>query len=113
VKNVREIMDEYGSRLDEFKSPLSKDWETVLFKAIDILHNLQNEGLAETIRIKQKLLPLIETEACDKNVLDEAIQETQTLFDDCDDKFVQKIFREVLDLLFAVKINFNSKDNIK
>lgn len=109
MKDVSRIIEEYGSKLNEFKSPLSKDWETVLFKAIDILHNLQSEFGLETNDIKKKLLVLITEEKCKEEVINEAITKTRELFENQEDKFIKEALREALELLFAVKISLKSK----
>lgn len=112
MRNVYQVMEEYGEKLNEFKSPLAGDWEVVLFKAIDILHNLQNEFRIDTQPVKRLLLPIIISNKYDGDALNKAINLVRDIMDEGNyNRFVQKSLEEILDLLFAVKVTMSSKDD--
>jgi hypothetical protein len=108
MKNVYEVVKDYGERLEEFKSPLSRDWETVLFKAIDILHNIELDENIKTKHIENTLLPMIALGKFDEKAINKGIQSVQSLNDSADRVLAQRL-KEVLDLLFAVKVSFNKR----
>lgn len=111
MKGVYELSREYGGKLDEFRSPLSREWETILFKAIDILHSIERESKdygVSTKHIETILLPIIANSQFDEKSINTGIQAVQELHE-TGDKFLAKKLKEVLDCLFAVKISMNKK----
>ncbi len=108
MEKVNKVIEKYGDRLNQFKSAQSENWETVIFKAVDTLHDLENEGYLKTQNIKSALLDVLKE--YDEGKLNMAIFETQKLLDEnSNDKFILKYLRETLTILFAVKVDKNKK----
>lgn len=102
AKSVYQIMKEKGEELLMFKSPLAAAWQTLVFKVIDTMHNMEQEGY-ETGDIKRLLLPMVEQ--YDKQALEEAIEKLKTLKSKSDDKVILTLINDSLEMLEAVYVS--------
>ncbi|NLZ52981.1 MAG: hypothetical protein GX892_07530 [Thermoanaerobacteraceae bacterium] len=110
MKNVYAILKEQRQELEEFMSPLARGWETVLFKAVDILHNIERRGEAHTREIITfKLLPMIANEQYDDSLINQGIQAVRELTYEADNKELLEDLNKVQELLFAVKISMGGQ----
>lgn len=111
MKAVSDIISENKKSFAPFISPLAKEWETVLFKAIDILHNLEAEGFCKTAHIKNSLLMVSASSDYDSEKIDKAIIKTREILEQ--DKVVEEYLKNVLEMLFAVKLTLWQEKNIR
>jgi hypothetical protein len=102
VKTIFQVMKEKGDMLNEFKSPLSSDWETLVFKVIDILHNFEREGCMKTSDIKMQLLPMIAGSRYDSDAIRTAIGMIEKRAMGVSDSFIHRQIDEMLEMLNAV-----------
>ena len=107
MKNVYEVMRERRNELEEFISPLSSGWETVLFKAIDTLHNIDLQGETNTRQIVEMLNKII-LGHYDESLINQGIRAVRDLTIEADKELLEKL-NEVQQLLFAVKISMGGR----
>lgn len=71
---LEERIKKYGKSINIFKGPKSEDWEVLLFKSIDLLHNLQREGFVDNTRdvVIKSLNPII-LHGYDESKIEEAM----------------------------------------
>lgn len=108
MKNVYELVKEYGEELDEFKSALSRDWETIVFKAIDILHDIELKGSAPVRELISILNPIILEGQYNDAAINTVIQKVRELSLEADKMLLGKL-NEIQRLLFAVKISLGGR----
>jgi hypothetical protein len=108
MKTVYEIMREQRQELEEFISPLSRGWETVLFKAIDILHDIDRRGKADTRQIVNMLNLIILNGKFDESLANQGIQAVRELSYEADRELLEKL-NKVQELLFAVKVSMGGR----
>ena len=106
-KTVFQVSKEYGARLDEFRSPLSREWETILFKAIDVLHQLDREKICNGRTIVNALLPMVKRGQYDDAALGTAIDGVQELLNGREVVFLTARLTEVMGLLTAVRTSMS------
>lgn len=103
MRRMEDIVEKYGDRLNEFKSHLSSDWQTLVFKSIDILHHLEREGFLKTrIIVLEDLNPLI-LKGYEEELINQGIMKVAGLADTSTGIVFTRL-KEVLDNLFAVKL---------
>lgn len=107
MDNVYKVIKDYGEELDEFKSPLSRDWETVLFKAIDKLHKLGRGGGPNTRPLVLSLSSIISSGRFDEDLINKGIREVRELSGR--NRELTDELSEVQKFLFAVKISLGKK----
>lgn len=105
MRTIEQIIED-DKQLDMFRSPLSKDWEIILFKVIDILHNLEQEGIMTTRYMKDKLLSIITTGNYNEASINTVIEELQNTYDELvyQKKYFTKIISQCIEYLYAVKL---------
>lgn len=102
MRTIHEVMKEKGNRLESFKSPLSRPWETLVFAVIDTLHNLEKEGFMKTSDIKMQLLPMIAGSRYDSDAIRTAIGMIEKRAMGVSDSFIHRQIDEMLEMLNAV-----------
>jgi len=104
MKDVSKIIEEDKKFFTFFISPLTNEEETILFGAIDILHNIEREGWDKAAGAKRLLLEISITAYATEKI-NKAIIEIQRLIDAEGGTLIVEHLKRVLEVLFAIKLN--------